>query len=193
MVKTGLFLAAALLLAQPSLAAPVASDATNATNAAAASPDTGAAAPATNAPPAAAPVAPSTTAAAPVVKPKGGFAKIALPAPPDGKGLVVFFRKPAFQGSAVWFKVRENGVELGKITPGVYFVAVADPGEHTYTAATENKDSLKLQVDAGETYFVEGTITMGFFIGEANLTPSDEAAFDKVSQKLKLASPPPPQ
>ena len=33
-----------------------------------------------------------------------------------------------FAGIAVWFNVRENGTALGKLSNGVYFVQVADPG-----------------------------------------------------------------
>ena len=133
--------------------------------------------------------APSATPSAAPAHPKGGFQSIDIPAPPDGKGEVVFFRKSGLQGSAVWFKVRENGAELGKLTSGVYFVSVEDPGAHTFTAATENKDTLKLEVDPGETYYVEGRVTMGMFIGEANLSPSDEATFQKNANHLKAATP----
>jgi hypothetical protein len=139
----------------------------------------------------AAAVAAPAEAAAPAAKPaKDGFVGADLPTPPEGKGVVVFYRARAIKGAAVWFKVREDGKELGKLTNGVYFVQIVDPGLHTYTAATENKDTLKLEVDPGETYFVEGSITLGMFIGEANLSPSDQAAFDKEAHKLKLASPP---
>jgi hypothetical protein len=192
MLKTGFLVAAALFVAQPCFADPDEGASSNAAGTAAAPPSTDQSAPSATPSASSSETASAPSAAASQAAPaRAGFEGIALPPPPDGKGQVIFFRKPAFQGAAVWFKVRENGVELGKITSGVYFIAVADPGEHTYTAATENKDSLKLQVDAGETYFVEGTVTMGFFIGEANLAPSDEASFDKISRKLKLASAPP--
>jgi hypothetical protein len=138
--------------------------------------------------PALAVAAPDATASAAA---KGGFITVDVPSPPDGKGEVVFFRKRDPLGSAVWFNVRENGGEqLGKLTNGVYFVVSADPGPHTYTAATENTDNVRLVVAPGETYFVEGTITTGVFIGHANLNPSDRASFDKVSQKLKLSPTP---
>jgi hypothetical protein len=112
-------------------------------------------------------------------------------APVAGKGQVVFFRRSALQGAAIWFKVRENGAELGKLTPGRYFVVTAEPGIHTYTAATENTDKLRLEIEPGETYYVEGKISMGILIGRANLLPADQAAFEKVSAKLKPAAPPP--
>ncbi len=106
---------------------------------------------------------------------------------------MVFFRPRGYSGALVWFNVRENGVALGKLTPGVYFVKITDPGTHTFTAATENHNVLHLEVDDGETYYVKGTITMGFFVGEANMAPSDEATFDKAYPKMKLAAPPEPE
>jgi hypothetical protein len=117
---------------------------------------------------------------------------ISISSPPPGQGEVVFFRAKSLMGTGQWFKVRENGAELGKLTNGAYFVQVAAPGVHTYTATTEPeaKDHLKLEIDPGETYYVVGTLTKGIVIGTADLTPSDRAAFDKASKDLKLAPPP---
>ncbi len=165
---TGLLLAASTASAQDSGAAP---------RAATAAPESSAPAPAP---------APSTTGDQ--AAPAAAGAKVGAPA--AGKGQVVFFRRSALQGAVVWFKVRENGTELGKLTPGRYFVVDAEPGIHTYTAATENTDKLRLEIEPGETYYVEGKISMGLLIGRANLSPADQATFEKVSAKLKLAAPP---
>ena len=88
--------------------------------------------------------------------------------------------------------MREAGKALGKLTNGAYFIQVTTPGPHTYTATEEPefKDRLKLEVDPGETYFVEGTLTKGVVIGAADLSPSDRATFDKHSSELKPAPPP---
>jgi hypothetical protein len=117
---------------------------------------------------------------------------IEIAPPPPGDGQVVFFRAKSLLGTGQWFNVREDGKALGKLTNGAYFVQVTTPGQHTYTATTEPelKDHLRLEIDAGETYFVEGTLTKGVVIGTANISPSDRAAFDKASKDLKLAPPP---
>jgi hypothetical protein len=114
---------------------------------------------------------------------------IDLPAPKPGTAQVVFFRPKTVLGTGQWFNVRENGKALGKLTNGDYFVVSATPGLHTYTAKTEPEfnDQLKLQLDAGETYFVEGVLTKGVVIGAADLQPSDHAAFNLASKGLKLA------
>lgn len=109
----------------------------------------------------------------------------AIGAPPEGKGQVVFFRPSKFAGAAIGFKVREGTTELGKLRSGNYFVAAVEPGTHEYTVHSEAKDILTLEVEAGETYYVQGTISMGFMVGRPNLSPSDQATFDGMASKLK--------
>lgn len=141
--------------------------------------------------PAAAPVAEASVepAAAPVADPYSAEVRAAIGAPVDGKGKIVFFRPGRFQGAAVGFKVREGETELGKLRNGRYFVVEADPGTHQYTVHSEAKDVTTLEIEAGETYFVEGKVNMGFMVGRPNLTPSDVAAFEEHVAKLKPAAP----
>ena len=108
-------------------------------------------------------------------------------APAEGKGQIVFFRPSKFTGAAIGFKVREGETELGKLRSGKYFIASVEPGTHEYTVHSEAKDVLTMEVEAGETYYVQGTITMGFMAGRPNLSPSDQATFDGMADKLKLA------
>ncbi|KAF1723007.1 hypothetical protein CSC75_00515 [Pseudoxanthomonas wuyuanensis] len=110
-----------------------------------------------------------------------------IPAPPEGKGQIVFFREKKFAGAAIRYKVREGETELGKLSSGTYFVHVAEPGPHEYTVHSEAKDILNLEVEPGETYYVIGSVTMGFMAGRPNLSPSDEAVFSAMSKQLKVA------
>lgn len=121
----------------------------------------------------------------------GEGAAIEVPPPPQGQGQVVFFRRKTLMGTGQWFKVRENGVALGKLTNGDYFVDVTTPGVHTYTATMEPemKDHLRLEVDPGETYYVEGILTKGVVVGVADLSPSSLDDFARASKHLKLAKP----
>lgn len=133
---------------------------------------------------------------APAVQPEAEAARTGatlaggmIPAPPPGKGQIVFFREKKFAGSAIRYKVREGEVELGKLGSGTYFVHVTDPGAHEYTVHSEAKDVLNVEVEEGETLFVIGTVTMGFMAGRPNLSPSDEATFQGMSSDLKPAKP----
>jgi len=119
---------------------------------------------------------------------------IPIPPPPPGEGQVVFFRAKTLLGTAQWFNVREDGKALGKLDNGAYFIKVEPPGVHNFTAKLEPelKDRLKLQIDAGQTYFVEGTLTAGLIISAADLVPSSVDKFNAAAKHLKLASAPKP-
>lgn len=99
-------------------------------------------------------------------------------------GRIVFFRPKKFAGGAIRFKVREGDAVLGKLGSGTFFTADVPAGTHTYYAKSEGKDdTLVMEVEAGETYYVSGTIAMGMFAGQGNLSPSDQAAFDEANKK----------
>jgi hypothetical protein len=113
----------------------------------------------------------------------------AIGTPGPGKALVVFFRPGKFVGAAVGFKVRENDVELGKLRNGNYFAIEVEPGQHSYVVHSETKDVTTIEAEAGETYFLSGSISMGIMAGRPNLAPSDAAAFEDVLPKLKKSKP----
>jgi hypothetical protein len=100
-------------------------------------------------------------------------------------GTVVFFREKKIVGSAIRYKVRENGKELCKLKSGTYCTVAVSAGNHEYTVATEAKDLLTLTVEPGKTYYVLGAISMGAFAGHPNLTSTDVATFDGMKAKLK--------
>lgn len=152
--------------------------------------ETAGATPAPANPPAAESAAPATPApaagapsAAPVEAPK--VAADNLPPPPSGKGQVVFFRKGGFVGSAISCAVREGQVKLSSLPPGRYFVQAADPGIHSFAVKSESTDTLRMEIEAGETYYAQCTISMGLMVGRPNLSPADRAVFFGMSAKLK--------
>jgi hypothetical protein len=139
---------------------------------------TGGSAPEKKSAPPPAPAAAPAPAAVPTPKP-------AASAGGSGTGTIVFFRESKFAGMAISFKVREGETELGKLSSGSYFVATLPSGAHEFTVHSEAKDVLNIEVDAGETYYIQGAISMGFLAGRPNLSPSDEATFNSMKAKLK--------
>ena len=174
--------------------------------------DQAAAAPATETPasdaaPAAEAVAPAPEAAAPAAEAVAPAAAVdadpaaqvapaasslspaviaAVGTPSAGKALVVFYRESKFVGGAVGIKVTENDEELVKLYSGQYFVLETEPGAHAYAS---KKDITNIETEAGETYFLAGTISMGMMSGKTNLAPSDAAGFEAVLSKLTKAAP----
>ena len=83
------------------------------------------------------------------------------------------------------YKVRENGVELCKLSNGSYCSVPAPAGKHSYDVHSEAKDILNLEVETGETYYVISGLSMGVMAGHPNLAPSTKEAFDGLKAKLK--------
>lgn len=131
--------------------------------------------------PAAAPAATSEPAAAPAVP--------ATSASAETTGTVVFFRPSKFVGAAIGYKVREGTTELGKLRNGKYFVLHVKPGTHEYVVHSETKDVLTLEVEAGQTYYIQGTLGAGILAGRPNLSPSDQGTFEAIKAKLKEVPP----
>lgn len=98
--------------------------------------------------------------------------------PAPGNGMVTFYRERRIVGMAVGFNVREDGQRIGGLPNGTYFVHQAAPGTHRYTAATESTDEVTIPVQAGQSYYVRGTIGMGVVVGRPHLavvTPGEAA------------------
>ncbi len=111
---------------------------------------------------------------------------VAVPAPPPGQGQVVFYRPGSLMGVAISCNVRENGVMVGPLASGKYFVAPFTPGKHTLTTKSEATDTLNLEVEEGETQYVKCKIGAGIGAGRPNLSPSTKEEFDAKHAKLKL-------
>lgn len=134
-------------------------------------------------------LAPATMAAAqtpmPELKTKSGV--IGTPAP--GKGQVVFFRPGSLMGAALGCTVHEGPAQIARLGSGKYWVAVVEPGKHSYNTEGEAKDVLTLEVEADETYFVKCNIGMGVMSGRANLSPASTEDFAKKAKGLALWKP----
>jgi hypothetical protein len=110
-----------------------------------------------------------------------------VPPPPPGKAEVVFFRPLTYAGIALSFTIHEGRIGVAKLGNNTYAVVTADPGDHTYTTQSEATDTLHLELDAGEVYYVKDTLGMGILMARPHMTPSDEATFDR-SKSIKLST-----
>lgn len=112
-------------------------------------------------------------------------ASIAIPAAPQGKGQVVFFRKGGIQGSAVACSVHEGGAKVSSLGGGRYVIIAATPGRHEFSVKTEATDALALEVEEGETQYASCKIKMGIMVGRPDIRPATVEEF-KASKKLKM-------
>lgn len=128
------------------------------------------------------PPAPAAETAAPAAAlPQG------ISAPPEGKGQVVFFRPSRFVGAALSFTVRESEQDLGRLPNARYFVHVAEPGIHEYEIG--RNDTMRMEIEPGETYYAIQSTQMGIVAGRAVLSPSDQAAFEQALPRMRLWEP----
>jgi hypothetical protein len=109
-----------------------------------------------------------------------------ITSPPSGKGQVVFYRTGGLIGAAISCNVREDGKLVGGLSGGKYFVSVFEPGKHVFTTKSEAKDTLNMEIESNETYYVRCAIGAGVMAGRPNLSPVDKAAFDEKSGGLKF-------
>jgi hypothetical protein len=99
--------------------------------------------------------------------------------------VVCFFRPSAFTGGGMSYFVFEDNTKIGLLKSGSYFMHRSMPGKHTYLAETEARAAVTLDVKAGETYYVEGGIGMGFWAGRPQLTEVTKPVADKELSGLK--------
>ncbi|WP_298171811.1 DUF2846 domain-containing protein [Novosphingobium sp.] len=104
---------------------------------------------------------------------------VRIPAPPAGKGQIVFYRTGTIMGAAMGCAVNEGGQKISSLGSGRYFILVTDPGRHEYTVKSEAKDVLALEVEADETQYAMCRIKMGVMAGRPDLRPSTAEEFTK--------------
>ena len=105
-------------------------------------------------------------------------------APPNRATVYVY--RPGAMAPAVSPTVSANGVPLVELPAHGYFVYYAAPGELELAEHTEAKTSVTLDVKAGETYYVKGTVGMGFFVGHPHLVLVDKDTGEKEIKDCKL-------
>lgn len=103
------------------------------------------------------------------------------------KGMVYFFRESHFAGGAVVYDVNDGDQTVGTLQSGTYFYYPATPGTHTFTAKTEASNGLTLDIEAGKTYYVRGSISMGVLVGHPKLELSDANSWQAQFGDLKYA------
>ena len=100
-------------------------------------------------------------------------------APEPGKGQIVFYRRGGQTGMLLNIEIREDGRPVAKLTHGVFVILPVEPGAHTYTIQGEAQDSLTLEIDADETYYVEQSIGMGVIGSRPRLGPVTQEDFKR--------------
>lgn len=105
---------------------------------------------------------------------------------PEGAAVVYIYRPSSFIGGGVYYDVRANGVVVTTLYNGGYHPYVAKPGEVEFSAKTEATSSVTLDVKAGQTYYVRGTVGVGVFVGRPRLEVVPAEVAEKEIAETKL-------
>lgn len=111
--------------------------------------------------------------------------------PPKGQAQIVFFRRSRHADG--WFATCPVSERVGtvvqarfKLGGNKFVVLPVQPGTHEYLTKTEATDRLTLEVEDGETYFVECELSIGGFASQpADLKPANLEDFAVLAPKLK--------
>jgi len=108
-----------------------------------------------------------------------------VPEPKEGQGLVVFYRLSNFKGKAIRFNINHAEGTLGQLLSGTYVFKHVDPGEHTFWSQAISEDSITLSVEAGQTYYIQGTVKMGVLAGRPKFKQVSESKAKEGLAKLE--------
>jgi hypothetical protein len=120
---------------------------------------------------------------------------------PAAKAKIVFFRPGRLPGAIYTYHVVEVGDDgkpakdaprLADLPNGGAAIAEVEPGVRSFNitgpmAVNLAEDRLRMEVEPGETYYVEQTVRIGLVTSGFRLVPSDEARFN--ASKVKLMAP----
>jgi len=109
-----------------------------------------------------------------------------FPAPPTGKANIYVYRNESY-GDAIMLTVALDGKLAGQTSMRTYFLWEVDPGSHEISSLSENTSTLKLNTEAGKTYFIWQEVKMGTWSARSQLQQVDEAAGRKGVSECKRA------
>jgi len=101
------------------------------------------------------------------------------PSVPSAKvATVYFYRTPYSPGAVVEADIKDNGIDLGALPDGTYFVYHAPPGQHTFTVTTDTTATQNVKLQGGATYYVKA----GVVSSQHLFRPSLDIVFDVQGQ-----------
>lgn len=101
-----------------------------------------------------------------------------MPAPPEPKGSVIFYRGESIMGAALGCPVRYEGNTIVDLDPGKYLEWKVRPGRYVLLNKTA---SVEVTVEDGKASYVRCVIKTGFMSGRSDLQLSDRATFEQHS------------
>jgi hypothetical protein len=142
----------------------------------------------------------SPTAASPPTAQDSAPATVGRAAGDPTKGHIVFFRPSRLSGAIYAYHIVEvgddgkpakNAPHLADLPNGAASSVDVEPGIHSYNitgpmAVNKAEDRLRMEVEPGETYYVEQTLRVGLITGGFRLVPADATRFQGAKVKMNV-------
>ncbi|MBW8639152.1 DUF2846 domain-containing protein [Hoeflea sp. WL0058] len=93
---------------------------------------------------------------------------------PSGKSRIVVYRTQIV-GMAVQPSVKVDGQKTGLCSPNGLFYVYVTPGVHEVSATTETTDTATVETRAGQTTYIECSVTTGIFVGRPSIIEVTES------------------
>ena len=77
---------------------------------------------------------------------------------PPNLATVYFYRVDDSPGGAVGVDLTDNGIDIGTLQDGTYFVYHASPGVRSFTATTDTAATQNFTLQAGATYYIKAKV-----------------------------------
>ena len=91
---------------------------------------------------------------------------------------VYLYRTHDSPGGAVGVDIKDNGIDIGTLRDGTYFIYHANPGQHVFIATTDTTSTQNLNLQAGATYYVKARVVSSKHL----VHPSLSVVFDLQGQ-----------
>jgi hypothetical protein len=91
---------------------------------------------------------------------------------------VYIYRPNNSPGAALGVDIKDNGIDIGTLQDGTYFVYHTNPGQHALAVTTDTASTQNFELQAGEIYYMEA----GVVSREHLFQPSLSVVFDLQGQ-----------
>ena len=99
-------------------------------------------------------------------------------APTPKLATIYFYRQNNSPGGVVGIDIKDNGIDIGTLQNGTYFVYHANPGQHALAATADSTSTKNFKLQAGSIYYIKANVTYSQHL----VHPSLSVVFDLEGQ-----------
>ena len=112
-----------------------------------------------------------------------------LPVVKPDKGLIIFYRVKNRKGAAMRFEITDSAKgSIGFLSNGTNIHKYLEPGNHTFTVRTPSvsgQDSITINAEAGQIYYVKGEIIWGWPTGRPKFSQMSDSEAQSDLAKMR--------